>query len=97
MNIVWVEFNGGVQKSNHLLPIFWRTVGSAHSHAAKSDGRYFEIPHSKFARLHCDYSQNPSLLFKDTECRFGSAFPILPILCLILPNVLILCTVSPGE
>src|SRR5260370_42528403 len=29
---------------------------------------------------------------KDTECRSGCAFPILPILCLILSNVLILCT-----
>jgi hypothetical protein len=34
---------------------------------------------------------------KDTECRLGRAFPILPILCLILPNVLFLCTVKPGE
>src|SRR3989442_10652024 len=30
---------------------------------------------------------------KDTECRSGCAFPILPILCLILSYVLILCTV----
>src|SRR5438132_14260421 len=30
---------------------------------------------------------------KDTECRSGRAFPILPILCLILSYVPILCTV----
>src|SRR5712692_2915001 len=30
---------------------------------------------------------------KDTECRSRHAFPILPILCLILSYVLILCTV----
>src|SRR6266436_7346084 len=34
---------------------------------------------------------------KDTECRSGCAFPILPILCLILSHVLILCTVYLGE
>src|SRR5213594_4259149 len=48
--------HGGVQKSNHLLFISWRPVGPAHSHTAKSDSRYFEIPCSKIALLHCDYS-----------------------------------------
>jgi hypothetical protein len=88
----------------------WRAVGPAHSHTAKSDGRYFEIPSSKFALLHCDYSfvarsggtgwewhsAVSELLIthaKDTECRSRCAFPILPILCLILSHVLILCTV----
>jgi len=50
--------HGGVQKGNHLVFVLWRPVGPTHSHAAKSDGRYFQIPNSKFAGLHCDYSQN---------------------------------------
>src|SRR5262249_49713164 len=57
-------FHGGVQKSNHLLFIFWRSVGPAHSHISKSYGRYVQIPNSKFARLHRDYSQNPLCFFR---------------------------------
>src|SRR5215469_2743503 len=41
--------HGGVQESDHLPFILWRPVGPAHSHAAKSDGGYFQIPNSKFA------------------------------------------------
>src|SRR6266550_300895 len=108
------SLHGGAEKSSHLLLIFWRPVGPAHSHAAKSDGRYFETLCSKIALLHRDYSfvaksggtwwewqsAVSELLFahsKDTECRFDCAFPILPILCLILSDVMILCTAWPGE
>src|SRR5882762_10717326 len=42
--------------------------------------------HSAVSELLVTHSQ-------DTECRSGGAFPILPILCLILSYVLILCTV----
>ena len=59
----------------------------------KSDGRYFEIPQPKFALLHCDYPQNCSLPFQRYGMSVSPAFPILPILCLILSNVLILCTI----
>jgi AraC-like DNA-binding protein len=41
-------------------------------------------------------SDKPSYESNDTEGEIPRAFPILPILCLILFNFLILCTISPG-
>ena len=46
-------FHGGVEKRDHLLLVFGRTVGKAHSHAAEPDSRNFQIALSKFALLHC--------------------------------------------
>src|SRR5437870_13113995 len=37
------SFHSGVQQSNHLLLVFRRPVGPAHSHAAEPDGRNFKI------------------------------------------------------
>ena len=45
-------FDGGAKKSGHLLLVFGRAVGKAHSHAAEPDGRDFQIAFSKFALLH---------------------------------------------
>ena len=51
--------DGRAKKSNHLLLVAGRTVGMAHSHAAKPDGRGFQIAISKFALLHCFSFQAP--------------------------------------
>ena len=45
-------FHGGAEKRDHLLLVFGRTVGKAHSHAAEPEGRDFQIAFSKFALLH---------------------------------------------
>ena len=45
-------FHGCPKKCGHLLLIFGRPVGKAHSHAAQPDGRDFQITFSKFALLH---------------------------------------------
>ena len=36
-------FHGGPEKSGHLLLVFGRAVGKAHSHAAEPEGRDFQI------------------------------------------------------
>jgi hypothetical protein len=44
--------DGGVKKSGHLLLVFGRTVGKAHSHAPQAESRNFQVAASKFALLH---------------------------------------------
>ena len=41
-----------VEKRDHLLFVFGRTVRKAHTHAAEPDRRYFQITFSKSALLH---------------------------------------------
>ncbi len=45
-------FHGGPEKSGHLLLVFGRTVGKAHSHAAEPDSRNFQVAISQVALLH---------------------------------------------
>ena len=88
--------HGTMKQRNHLLLVLGRSVGPTHSHAAKSDRRYFQIAFSKFALLHrfqplirrfSSFAQS-----KSSERCCSSAFPILLFLCLILFGYLILCT-----
>src|SRR5450432_3225915 len=44
--------DGGMQKGGHLLLVFGGSVGEAHTHAAKADGRNFEIAFSQCALFH---------------------------------------------
>src|SRR5439155_13274561 len=44
--------HSGVQQRNHLLLVFGRPVGPAHSHAAEAESRNFKIAFSQFALLH---------------------------------------------
>ena len=48
----YAAFYGCAEDRGHLLLIFWRAVGKAHSHATESDSRDFQIAVSKFALLH---------------------------------------------
>src|SRR6266576_5019750 len=45
------SIHGGTEKSSHLLFVFGWAVGKAHSHAAESDGRDFQITFPEFALL----------------------------------------------
>ena len=42
-----------LEQFRHLLFVFGWAVGEAHSHAAKTDGRDFQIAVSEFPFLHC--------------------------------------------
>jgi hypothetical protein len=59
-------------------------VRPAHSHTAKAESCDFKIGFPQFALLHRN--------LKITEKGRPAAFPILPILCLILFGSRILCT-----
>jgi hypothetical protein len=48
----YAAFNGCLQKRSHLLLIFGWAVGEAHSHAAETDRRDFQIAVSKFSLFH---------------------------------------------
>jgi hypothetical protein len=54
--------HGGTEERGHLLLVFGRAVGKAHSHAAEPDGRYFQIAFSKSAFLHCFFWYQWSLV-----------------------------------
>src|SRR5271165_5884722 len=49
----------GVKKRCHLLLVFGWPIGPTHSHAAESDGRYFQVALSKFPFLHCCSFRRP--------------------------------------
>jgi hypothetical protein len=61
---VWAVNLGGIEERdttlnrrseqcNHLLFVGRRAVGKTHSHAAKPDGRDFQMAVSQFTLLHC--------------------------------------------
>ena len=59
--------DGGVKQSGHLLLVFGRAVGKAHSHAAEAEGRDFQIALSKFTLLHC---RTPTLVIVSGHCLY---------------------------
>jgi len=55
-------FDGSPYQRDHLLLVFGRAIGKAHSHAAEPKDRNFQIAFSKFALLHC-FSFEPLSVF----------------------------------
>ena len=45
-------FDGGAEKNEHLLSVFGRTIGIAHSHTTEPESRDFQVALSKYPFLH---------------------------------------------
>src|SRR4030095_13600364 len=55
-------FEGCTKKRDHLLFVWRQTVRNVHAHAAKTDGRNFQLTISKFALLHFKLPAKISLI-----------------------------------
>ena len=58
------EFDGFPKQRDHLLLVFRRAIGKAHSHAAKPESRNLQAALSEFALLHGFSSGTGSLIFR---------------------------------
>ena len=95
------SFHRRMEQGRHLLLVLGRTVGPAHSHAAQTDGGYFEATISNLPYLHLVLSfvtirQVPLPRLSKINGHFLQvylresdlrvAFPILLMFCTILPR-----------